>query len=84
MYNLWGQKHQQRNISPKYYANWDKLNEKKSLDVCFVQEEYNDSDFIYLFIYLCFLGLHLQHMEVSKLGVESELQLSTYATATAM
>ena len=30
--------------------------------------------FIYLFIY-CFLGLHLQHMEVPRLGVESELQL---------
>ena len=34
--------------------------------------------FIYLFIYLCFLGPHLQHMEVPKLGVESELQLPAY------
>ena len=27
--------------------------------------------FIYLFIYLGFLGLHLQHMEVPRLGVKS-------------
>ena len=32
----------------------------------------------------CFLGLHLWHMEVPSLGVESELQLWAYATATAM
>ena len=38
--------------------------------------------FIYLFIY-CFLGLHLQHMEVPRLGVESELQLPAYTTAMA-
>ena len=31
-----------------------------------------------------FLGLHLWHMEVSELGVKLELQLLTYATATAM
>ena len=31
----------------------------------------------YLFIYL---GLHLQHMEVSRLGVKSELQLPVYPT----
>ena len=28
-------------------------------------------------------GLHLQHMEVSRLGVQLELQLPAYATATA-
>ena len=35
---------------------------------------------------LFFLGPHLQHVEVSRLGVKSELQLPTYtiATATAM
>ena len=37
--------------------------------------------FIYLFIYL--LGPHLQHMEVPRLRVESELQLPAYTTATA-
>ena len=36
---------------------------------------------IYLFI--VFLELHLQHMEVPRLGVESELQLPAYIIATA-
>ena len=43
--------------------------------------------FIYLFIYLfmyCFLGPHPQHVEVPRLGVQLELQLLAYATATAM
>ena len=31
----------------------------------------------------CFLGPHLWHMEVPRLGVESELQLLAYTTATA-
>ena len=31
-----------------------------------------------------FLGLHLRHMGVPRLGVESQLQLPTYTTATAM
>ena len=30
-----------------------------------------------------FLGLHLKHMEVPRLGVESELQLPAYTTVTA-
>ena len=30
-----------------------------------------------------FLGLHLQHTEVPRLGVESELQLPAYSTTTA-
>ena len=34
------------------------------------------------FSFFFFLGLHQQHMEVPRLGVESELQLSAYATAT--
>ena len=31
-----------------------------------------------------FLGMHLRHMEVPRLGVKSELQLLAYSTATAM
>ena len=31
-----------------------------------------------------FLGLHLWHMEVPRLGVQLELQLPAYTTATAM
>ena len=40
-------------------------------------------DFAHLFTYLVFLSLHLEHMEVPILGVESELQLLAYTTATA-
>ena len=36
------------------------------------------------FIFFFFLGPHLQHMELPGLGVESELQLLAFATATAM
>ena len=39
-------------------------------------------DFIYLFVF-CFLGPHLRHMEVPRLGVESKLQLLAYIRATA-
>ena len=35
------------------------------------------------FFFLFFLGPHLQHMEIPRLGVESELQLLATATATA-
>ena len=34
-------------------------------------------------LFFVLLGLHLRHMEVPKLGVESELQLLAYTTATA-
>ena len=40
-----------------------------------------------VFLFVClfvFLGLHLWHMEVTRLGVESELQLLACATGTAM
>ena len=37
---------------------------------------------VYLFIY-CFLGLHPWHIEAPSLGVELELQLPAYTTATA-
>ena len=50
-----------------------------------LQKEHNPADTFILFIYLfCFLGLHLWHMEVSRLEVKSELQLPAYAIATAM
>ena len=39
---------------------------------------------IFFCLFVCFLGLHLQHIEVPRLGVEPELQLPTYLTATAM
>ena len=36
--------------------------------------------FVFLFFCFCFLGLHLWHMEVPRLGVKSELQLPAYTT----
>ena len=39
--------------------------------------------FIYLFLSFVFLGLYLRHMELPRLGVESELQPPAYITATA-
>ena len=36
------------------------------------------------FFFFVFLGLHLQHMEVPRLGIKLELQLLAYTTATAM
>ena len=43
-------------------------------------------EFYFTFCYFCcflFLGPHLQHMEVPRIGVELALQLQAYATATA-
>ena len=37
----------------------------------------------FLFVCFCFLGPHPRHMEVPRLGVELELQLLAYITATA-
>ena len=39
--------------------------------------------FFFFFVFLPFLGLLLQHMEVPRLGVESEPQLPAYARGTA-
>ena len=37
----------------------------------------------YFILLYCFLGPHPWHIEVPRLGVKTELQLLTYATATA-
>ena len=42
-----------------------------------------DFIFVTFFFFALFLGPHPRHMEVPRLGVESELQLSAYTTATA-
>ena len=42
------------------------------------------SFFFFFFSAFCFLGPYPRHMEVSRLGLESELQLPATATATAM
>ena len=38
--------------------------------------------FVFLGFFPCFLGPQLWHMEVPKLGVESELHLPAYTTVT--
>ena len=38
--------------------------------------------FVLYVLFFCFLGPHLCHMEVPRLGAEPELQLLAYATAT--
>ena len=38
----------------------------------------------FIIIIFSFLGPHLRHMEIPRLGVELELQLPDYATATTM
>ena len=40
--------------------------------------------FVVFFFFFFFPWLHLQHMEVSGLGVKSELKLQAFTTATAM
>ena len=42
------------------------------------------SPFVLFWSFFFFLGLHPRHMGVPSLGVESELLLLAYATATAM
>ena len=42
-----------------------------------------ENDTMQVFLFVCFLGSHLWHMEVPRLGVKSELQLPAYTTATA-
>ena len=43
--------------------------------------EYYILSFSPSFFLFCFLGLHLRHMKIPRLGVEWELQLLAYATA---
>ena len=40
-----------------------------------------DTSLYLFFIFLSFLGPHLQHIEVPRLGVELELQLPAYSRA---
>ena len=48
-----------------------------------VTEGKDQPPFLFCFVF-CFLGLHLWHMEVPRLGVQSELPLPAYATDIAM
>ena len=55
-----------------------------SLTCCTTRELQKGRIFLLVFIFVFFLGPHLCHMEVPRLGVESKLQLSAYVTATTM
>ena len=55
--------------------------EKRQLLLQFVP---NNLQFELRYTIFFFLQLHLQHMEVSRLGAELELQLTAYATAMAI
>ena len=43
----------------------------------------NTSKYFFKFLFFFSPGPHLQHVEVTRLGVKSELHLPVYATATA-
>ena len=59
------------------YLNYARAENRKAFSVLFIK-------LIYLFFGGgAFLGPYLQHMEVSRLGVKSKLQLPVYTTATA-
>ena len=42
------------------------------------------NNLLLIIIIICFLGPHLQHMKIPRLGVELEIQLPAYAIAIAM
>ena len=56
------------------------MEEVLNASTCFSCISHDESDF---FLSLSFLWLHLRHMKVQRLGVESELRLPVYTTATA-
>ena len=60
---------------------WISFYEQFSLNIWFLLVLYNLS-FICLFV--CFLGPHLWHMEISRIGVGLELQVQVYTTAKVM
>ena len=47
-------------------------------------QQVQEPGFFFSFFFFAFLGPHPQHMEVPRLGVESELQLLVYTVAKAM
>ena len=67
---------------PLHSEKWDTAYFNNNKIYCFV---FQHCSFYWCFLFclccFCFLGLHPQHMEVPRLGVESELQSTTYTTA---
>ena len=52
-----------------------------SVDASFTEGKKSHQKKKSLFSFFSFLGLHLRHMEVPRLGIKSELQLPAYTTA---
>ena len=67
-------------VQPKRKKRKEKKKENISQTLVEVQSRMKLVPLFFFF----FLGLHPQHMEVPRLGVESELQLQAYSTATAI
>ena len=70
-------------LLPKKYLTWIRL---KPRVLALLMESVSFRIFLLSLFsssFLFFLGPHLQHMEVSRLGVEWELQLLAYTIATA-
>jgi len=64
------------NICPNFKRNYT----LKSYIIC-----YNyTTQWFRVFLFVCYLRPHLQHMEFPRIGVESELYLMVYTAATAM
>ena len=47
-----------------------------------IRPQGNSRNFFLFFFFFCFVGPHWRHMQVPRLGIESELQRPTYARAT--
>ena len=72
-------------VTLKLHFMWEDLTHREKLWELLPQLPFPSGHLFFIFIFLSFfLGLHLRHMEVLRLGVKSELQLPTYDKATAM
>ena len=64
-----------------YHIKQNKSERQISYEITYLWNlKYDTNEFIYFSF--CFLGLYPCHMEISRLGVESELQLPAYTTTT--
>ena len=78
---MWSGDGQRQSKQGPHEPHWNLRQEENSVKVsCVIYLRFFGIIWPPLFFF--FLGLHLQHMEISSLGVKSELQLPAYATAT--
>ena len=72
--------HMPKSVGERSGEGWTPV---KSMTSPFTDNQWARAFFFSFFFFFVFLGLNLQHMEVPRLGIESELQLLAYTTATA-